>query len=330
MSMEIVCGKPLTGKNLEMNIRFLDSLGLRYEENVESSILFLENGEISASGSREGNVLKCIGVSPKLQGSGLAVKLISLLAGDAAESGFAQLFIYTKPENMRFFTQLGFYEVAETEGACIMDSRRNGVEKFLSGVPRFESGETGCAVVNCDPMTKGHLYLIEKAADLCDNLYVFVLSARKGLFPAQVRFEMVRSSAEHLKNVRVEQGGDYIVSPASFPDYFIKDRRKAEDINCSLDLELFAERIAAPLGITKRFVGSEPLCPVTAKYNRQMKQRLGQSGIEVVEIERLCQNGGPISAGRVRRLLEQGKTAQAEALVPEKIRRCLREVCFGV
>lgn len=330
MSMEIVCGKPLTGKNLEMNIRFLDSLGLRYEENVESSILFLEDGEISASGSREGNVLKCIGVSPSLQGSGLAVKLISLLAGDAAAAGYGQLFMYTKPENIRFFSQLGFYEVAKTEESCIMDSRRNGVERFVSGVRRFDGGETGCVVMNCDPMTKGHLYLIEKAAGLCDNLYVFVLSAHKGLFPAQTRFGMVRSSVEHLKNVTVERGGEYIVSPASFPDYFIRDSKRAEDINCRLDLELFAERIAGPLGITKRFVGTEPLCPATAKYNRQMKRRLGQSGIEVVEIQRLCQDGGPISAGRVRRLLEQGKTAQAEALVPEKVRRCLREVCFGV
>ena len=42
-----------------------------------------------------------------------------------------------------------------------------------------------------DPFTNGHLYLVEYAARHCDNLYVFVLSEDKSVFPADVRFSLV-------------------------------------------------------------------------------------------------------------------------------------------
>ena len=57
-----------------------------------------------------------------------------------------------------------------------------------------------------------------------------------------------------------------------------------------LDIAVFC-RLAEKLGITRRFVGSEPFCPVTSAYNRAMARKLPEKGIELVELPRLEQGG---------------------------------------
>jgi [citrate (pro-3S)-lyase] ligase len=114
-----------------------------------------------------------------------------------------------------------------------------------------------------------------------------------------------------------------MVSSATFPDYFLKDGPgvvSPQELNTELDLTIFAECFARPLGINRCYMGTEPLDMITAAYNRQMKEILPSYGIEVVEIPRLENAGGVLSASRVRRLLDKGNLAAIGELVPHDIR----------
>ena len=112
-----------------------------------------------------------------------------------------------------------------------------------------------------------------------------------------------------------------MISHATFPTYFMKDGVDKEKVNASLDLVIFAEKIAPALNITKRFVGTEPYCPVTRQYNELMKELLPPRGIEVVELERLL----GISASRVRAAMDARDFETVLKLVPDTTFEIIRE-----
>ena len=139
------------------------------------------------------------------------------------------------------------------------------------------------------------------------------MSENRSEFPFDVRFRLAKAGTAHIKNLILHESGEYMLSYSTFPTYFMKKAADASKINAELDLTLFYSRIAPALGITKRFVGTEPFCPVTRAYNESMKAILPAHGIEVVEIER--RNG--ISASRVREAIENGDIETVRRLVPE-------------
>jgi [citrate (pro-3S)-lyase] ligase len=157
---------------------------------------------------------------------------------------------------------------------------------------------------------------METAASASERVHVFVVSADKSRFSAADRLGMVRSGVSDIPNILVHPTGDYLISAATFPSYFIKDKARAADINCGLDLTVFAKCFAAPLGITRRYVGTEPLDEVTRAYNRQMHEMLPGFGIEVIEVPRLERDGAAVSASRVRALLDAGCAGEIGSLVP--------------
>ncbi len=309
--MDIIQGRPFTGRLLEKVKKFLASLGLEYDDGVEFSLCVEDDeGAVVAAGSRQGPVLKCIGVSGAHQGEGLAATVVSELVSDGIRSGFSHLFVFTKPSNRAIFDDLGFFPMVQTADVLLMENRRGGVAKFVESLEcPVKEGVIGAVVVNCNPFTKGHQYLMETAASQCDFLHIFVLSAEKSLFPAPLRLEMVKRGTAHLKNAAVHPTGDYLISAATFPDYFLKERARVDNVKCELDLAIFARCFAKPLNITRRYVGTEPLSPVTNRYNEAMKSYLPRQGVQVIEIPRREAQGAPISATRVRALLESGDLA---------------------
>lgn len=151
-----------------------------------------------------------------------------------------------------------------------------------------------------------------------------MLSDAGSLFPPELRLRLVREGTADLPNVRAYPGADYLISPATFPAYFLKDQARAPEAKCDLDLTLFGSAIAPALHITERFVGQEPTCAVTAQYNRRMQAILPAYGIHVTEIPRLS----AISATTVRARLQEGDLAAARALVPETTYEACRSL-FG-
>lgn len=325
--MELYCGPPPRGRALEELRGFLAAAGLRFDEGVQYTVSLAEGDEICASGSLEGGVLKCIAVSADHGGEGLAAVILTELINEAGRRGVHHLFLFTKPGNEELFGSLGFFPIAGTADSLLMENKKGGVADFAASLerPAPEGGITGAILMNGNPFTLGHQYLAEKAAAECDTLHLFVVSEDRSAFPAELRLRLAKAGTAHLKNVLVHPTGPYLISAATFPDYFIKDKVRAEKINTLLDLSIFAECFARPLGITLRFVGEEPLDPVTGAYNRQMKEFLPSRGIEVREIKRLEQGGGPVSASRVRKLLGEGRLEEAAELVPPSTMQYLRD-----
>ena len=198
-----------------------------------------------------------------------------------------------------------------------MEDARNGIQEFLKSLAPVEDFENvGAAVMNCDPFTLGHQYLIETAAKSCDHLYVFVLSEDRSHFSASARMEMVKLGTAHIPNVTVLPTGPYMISNATFPTYFLKNRDDADNIHCQLDIEIFSRYFAPTFGIKRRFVGTEPLSPLTNRYNEALKSYLPQVGIDLIEIPRLENSETPISASAVRKAWQLQDWDAVKALVP--------------
>lgn len=82
---------------------------------------------------------------------------------------------------------------------------------------------------------------------------------RPGISRAADRLELVRRGTADLPNVDVIPGGDYIISRATFPAYFLQG--DPEQARCDLELTLFGKRIAPALGITRAVRGPGALLP---------------------------------------------------------------------
>lgn len=316
--MFLVEGKPPSRKIRTDTETFLKTLGLEWEEGLETTFNLVENGAVCATGSRQGNVLKCIGVSPEYQGQGTSAAILTALIKDAYQNGINHLFLYTRPLNKQMFADYGFYEVASTPNVILMENQKDGIKKFLSSLPVCQAaGDIGAIVANCNPFTNGHLYLIEQAAASCDFLYLFILSADKSEFSTADRMKLVREGTAHIENLAVYPTGDYLISPATFPQYFLKEKQPANLIQCELDLNIFTTYFSQYFGIRKRYVGSEPYCLVTSQYNQQMKEILPSRGIEVIELARREIDGSAVSASQVRALIRQGNLEAIRPLVPD-------------
>ena len=311
-------GSPLQGRALEDLQDFLSRMGLRYASGIEHTVLIRdEEDHIIASGSLEGDVIKCVAVDPGIQGQGLTASILTALRRKALEEGYRRLFLYTKPENRPFFSGLGFWEVACTNHALLMEDKRNGFLAWADSVRSPDaSGTIGAVVANCSPMTLGHMYLIKQAAAECDFLYLFIVSEDKSAVPAEDRRSIVEAAVSQLPHVSVAGTGRYLISSATFPDYFLKDKNQTGEVWADIDIAVFL-RLAKRLGISRRFVGSEPFCPVTNAYNRAMAQAFPAHGLALVELPRLELDGCAVSATAVRKLVRAGRWDEIKPLVPE-------------
>ena len=170
----------------------------------------------------------------------------------------------------------------------------------------------GVVVMNCNPFTLGHRYLIEQAAKQVERLYVMVVREDCSLFAYTERKAMVEQGVADIENVNVIDGSDYAISRATFPTYFLKRLDDAADTQMQLDLDLFRRHIAPALGATVRFVGTEPTDKLTRRYNQLMHDALK----DVRETDRLEKDGYAVSASRVRKAMEEGDMNTIRQLVP--------------
>lgn len=172
--------------------------------------------------------------------------------------------------------------------------------------------QRGIIIMNCNPFTLGHRYLIEQAAQQVDTLYILVVREDCSMFGYDERKAMIVRGVSHINNVVVCDGSEYSISATTFPTYFLKSLSDASDTQMTLDIDLYRRHIAPALGATVRFVGTEPDDPLTRRYNELMKSMLP----DVREVARLQQGGVAVSASRVRKAIVENHLALAARLVP--------------
>lgn len=178
-------------------------------------------------------------------------------------------------------------------------------------------GIVGSIVMNCNPYTKGHRYLIEYAASVVDTLIVFVVEEDASYFSFADRFEMVKRGTNDIANVKVVPSGKYNISKSTFAQYFEKDNDIKQVKSMEYDIHIFGEVIAKIMNISYRFAGEEPTDIVTARYNETMKKILPNYGISFIEIPRIKNNKNDIvSASKVRALLQKGNWEEIHDFLP--------------
>lgn len=327
--MEIEVLPLLLSRKKKLRTEFLAAAGLEADNDVDSVVLIWDNENLIATGSRKENILKCIAVDPTRQGEGLTATLLTHLRQDAFNAGCDHLFLYTKPQNLLQFSSLFFYPIAQTDKVLLMEDKQNGIQSFLDSLPTSVTGErVGALVMNCNPFTLGHRYVIETAAKECDRVYVFVLSEDKSQFPAEARMELVKQGTADLTNVTVLPTGPYLISSATFPTYFLKERDQAQAIQCQLDIAVFTKYFVPKFGITHRYVGTEPLSAMTDLYNQALLEHLPKSGIELRVVPRLEIGDAPISATNVRQCIADKDFESLTKLVPPTTLEYIRKQYF--
>ena len=303
----------------------LSQEGIRRDGNLDYiCAMFDEEYNVIGTGSCFGNTLRCFAVSSAHQGEGLLNQIITHLIEVQCARGNMRLFLYTKVKSSKFFGDLGFYEIARVEDTLVfMENRRDGFGAYLRDLEKTKTeGKSAALVMNANPFTLGHQYLVEKAAAACDTLHLFVVSEDASLVPFAVRRKLVEAGVAHLPNVVLHDSGPYIISNATFPSYFQKDMDSVIESHAKLDLVIFT-KIAHALGIGRRYVGEEPHSRVTGIYNQIMEKELPKAGIQCSVIPRRQQDGAAISASTVRRAIKENHMELLPSLVPPSTLRYL-------
>ncbi len=279
----------------------LEKCGLSVPKGIDYTAgVFDDNGKLVATGSLKGDMIQGIAVDPDYQGEDLTAKIFTHLIQTTAEES---LYLFTKPDKVQQFVGLGMRHVATARPyAGLLEWGKEGVKEFQEYITQFADGQASCLVMNCNPFTLGHRYLIEKASKESNRVFVFVVEENASLFSFEDRINMVRMGTADLENVIVLGGGRYMISDVTFPSYFTKEEDFAK-AHTAMDAEIFASCIAPVLNVNRRYVGTEPNSAVTAVYNEALKKRLPRAGVDVMEIPRLEVNGEVISASKVRGLL---------------------------
>lgn len=298
----------------------LTAEGIRRDANLDYTCgMYDDEMNLIATGSCFGNTLRCMAVSHTHQGEGLMNSIVSHLIEVQFSHGNTHLFLYTKCDSARFFGDLGFYEIARINGQIVfMENKRTGFSGYLNSLEKQKESAPRVAalVMNANPFTLGHQYLVEKAASENDILHLFIVSEDASLVPFSVRKKLVMEGTAHLKNIRYHDSGPYIISNATFPSYFQKDEQAVIKSHAMLDLTVFT-KIASALGINRRYVGEEPTSLVTGIYNQIMSEKLPENGIECVIVPRKENKGAVISASTVRQALKEENWPLLAELVPE-------------
>ncbi|GAB96034.1 [citrate (pro-3S)-lyase] ligase [Kineosphaera limosa] len=342
----------------------LATRGLGLDADIEVFVTAHADGRLIGCMGLAGVVVKCAAIDEDAQGAGIAARLMERLNYEALDRGRANLFVFTTPCNRAVFETLGFTTLAHTSRAVLLENTPFGLADYRRELRRHRraADRVGAIVLNANPFTLGHRHLVSIAADALDVLHVFVVAEDASLFGTDERLRLVRAGVAELglgDRVVVHPGSRYIVSRATFPDYFLTRESERDDAAAGLDLQLFRTAIAPELGVTDRFVGTEPYSAVTAAYNDQMRRWLAAPvmptpsplqlrppslastptpglrrqadapAITVHEVPRLELDGMPISASRVRDAIGAGDLNAAARLVPTPTLESIRTLFFA-
>ena len=334
--MELIQLNPSIPRQRRRIEQFLGDNGLRLDDvDYYAALVDETTDEIVAGGGLKGGVIKCVAVSDGHKGEAVANQIVSHLIAHANADGHQCVKLFTKPQNRQMFESMSFRLLAEAPKAILMETGIGGIKRYSEELER-EKGKvkseksncelhhlnpstphpimplSGIIIMNCNPFTLGHRYLIEQAAQQVDTLYILVVREDCSMFGYDERKAMIVRGVAHINNVVVCDGSEYSISATTFPTYFLKSLSDASDTQMTLDIDLFRRHIAPALGATVRFVGTEPDDPLTRRYNELMKSMLP----DVREVARLQQGGVAVSASRVRKAIVENHLALAARLVP--------------
>ena len=114
------------------------------------------------------------------------------------------------------------------------------------------SDKIGLFTGSFDPITKGHLDLIERASELFDQLYVgiFYNPHKNGFLPIESRLETVEKAVVHLENVQVIASHDELVVDVARKlgvEVLVRGLRNATDLQYEASFDFYNHQLAGEM-----------------------------------------------------------------------------------
>lgn len=311
---------------------FLNKFSLKLDPNLTKTFYIEnDNNEIIGTISCQDYIIKDLAVDESYQSENLASLLINEILNYFRLNNIYNYQVFTKPIYKTIFISLGFKKIVSTDkvimlegGVSFINDKIKEINKTLTN--RFgelnESCDLGCVVINGNPITNGHMHIIEEASKNHKMVVLFVVEEDKSEFTFEERFSFAYLSTMRLGNICVIPSSKYIVSSSTFPSYFLKDENEALEQYSKIDALIFKEYFMKQLFIKKRYVGTETILKMV-NYNNILKETLQD---KLVIMERLQENNEVISASKVRSLLKENKIEEALLYVPREISFILRSV----
>lgn len=273
--------------------------------------------ELVGTVSCQTNVIKYVAISDKYKESGHTLNvLMSAIIKEMSQKGIFHYFVFTKRQYQKSFEYLGFESIISTEKIAVLEMGDWSIRQYLYTIPEGVGKKRAAIVMNANPFTLGHFYLVEQAALNNDWVYVFVLEKEQTLFSTVERINLVKQGLKNFKNITIVSGGDYIISPSTFPTYFLRKNDELAKEQMVVDATLFKERIASDLNITTRYVGEEPLSPMTKSYNKVLKLILPPEVRVDILPRKKTECNQVISASEVRKAFLEGALEKIKQMVP--------------
>ncbi len=111
-----------------------------------------------------------------------------------------------------------------------------------------------------DPVTNGHLDIIDRAAPLFDELVIAVMinKSKKSMFTVDERIAMLAESTAHLPNVRIDSWHGLLVDYAGAHGIkaIVKSLRTVSDFDYELQMAQMNQRLS---GVDTMFIATNPL-----------------------------------------------------------------------
>lgn len=315
MSYHFVVVKTESERLMTKNL--LESSNLFMDDHVSETYNLYDDDVMIGTISTHENVIKMIAVKEDRQGEQVTGHLLHHVMRIFEQRNINKYFLFTKPQNKSFFKDYNLSLIAETNDIALFENRLYPISDHLlfmkiSMKPRH--GVKAGIVMNCNPITNGHLYLIEKCSKEVNDVIIFLVEENKSVFPFNVRYQLVKKATKHLKNVHVLPSTPYIISLATFPTYFLKEASDISRKYMELDITIFKQYFFPVFELNFRYVGSEPKDELTALYNDVMNDMLGA---KLKIIERKTHQDEVISASTVRKLMHEKDYDKIKHLVPK-------------
>lgn len=295
---------------------FLKLSNLNYEVDINYSILVYDGDKVIATASLANSIMKCFAVNKEYSGQNITGLMFHHLVEHLQNRNIHHYFVFTTPENEDIFTSFNMKRIVRTMNTVLLEGGDDitHVLQKLKEEYSISDKKKACVIINANPMTNGHLYLIERAKEDYEEVLVFVVSEDISSFPFVDRFSIIKSATKHLEGVTVLPSLSYLVSRITFPKYFLKEDQLIKDEQTLIDVLIYKEYYKKIFNLERRYLGTEPLSANTNKYNKVLKDYLGQS-VEI--IERINLDNQVISASLIRKLIKANNIKKIKDYVPK-------------
>ena len=309
---------------------FLLKNDLYYEETIDKTLYLKENDSIIGTISKENNIIKCFAIDQNYRGENIANTLISAMINLLYQENTNHVMVYTKRLYQDLFISFGFSLIINTDIISILEYGITNINKEIESIRKNIENKfdinifdynINSIVINANPITNGHMHLIEEALKTCDYLVVFLLEEDKSYYSFKERMTLSYISTLYLQNVIVLPSTKYIISNLTFPSYFLKEDNIRNKEWMTTDAFIFKKYFMKLLNIKYRYVGEENN-GVMKLYNNTLKEVLGDNLKVIPRLDN-------ISASEVRKLVSAGKIDEAIRYIPHQTEQMFRLVSMG-